>query len=200
MADNEIVARRGRPAVISRETIIQAALDEGLAEFTMLPIAKRLGMTRGALWRYFNTREALSAAVVDSVIGNALWDYTPTQWRPLLSGFGEALWKLCEDTHGFAECLLLLPSNSAALDRVIDAHISAAHERGLSVEDARLAVDLICADVLRTSLASSRNRTPSSGPSSVPGASMPSESVNPSDWFHRRLELILDGLEHRLNQ
>ena len=65
------VRRRGRPARLSNESVILAALTllDGCSadEFTMTRVAQALGTTTMALYRYFPSREALLEALADHV-------------------------------------------------------------------------------------------------------------------------------------
>ena len=85
--------RRGRPARLSSEAVIQAALTliEGCPaeEFTMTRIAQALGTTTMALYRYFPSREALLEALADHVFAqfdmvvkpDATWQETLFAWQ-----------------------------------------------------------------------------------------------------------------------
>ena len=58
-----------KPAGSRRREIADAALalvaEEGLARFTALAIARRVGVTDAALFRHFPTKEAIALAVID---------------------------------------------------------------------------------------------------------------------------------------
>jgi len=191
--ESDDAPRRGRPSLVSREGIIQAALDEGLADFTMLAVAKRLSITHGALYRYFPSRDELAAAAVDSVVGAEQWDHSPTEWRALLTRFAEVLWALCHRVVGFAECALQLARTPPELDRVIDEHVAAVEAFGIDNDAARAAVELISEELLLTNMLHCRIQHPSLD---APPALVHISAVGRLD---RKLRLILDGLEHRTN-
>jgi len=58
-------------AAATRESILMAALDlfteKGYSSTTLVNIAKRIGMTRGAVYWHFENKEALLAALIDHV-------------------------------------------------------------------------------------------------------------------------------------
>ena len=56
--------RGGRPALISREKILEAAAQLPLDDVTMSAVAARLGVTHASLYKYFPSRAALVAAVL----------------------------------------------------------------------------------------------------------------------------------------
>jgi len=50
---------------LDRETIVRTVLEIGVARFSMHAVARRLGVSATALYRYFPSRETLLAAVMD---------------------------------------------------------------------------------------------------------------------------------------
>ena len=64
---------RGPKAAFTPEDVVQVAIgiadDEGLAAMTMQAVARRLGLTTMALYRYFPNKEALYDAIVDAGMG-----------------------------------------------------------------------------------------------------------------------------------
>jgi AcrR family transcriptional regulator len=93
--------RRGRPARLSADTVIEAALqllDTCAAEdFTMTRVAQALGTTTMALYRYFPSREALLEALAEHVFGqfqmqacpDATWQETLFAWQRALKAHFE---------------------------------------------------------------------------------------------------------------
>jgi AcrR family transcriptional regulator len=60
--------RLGRPAVISREAVVQAVIEIGLSKFTMKQVADRLGVVKGALYAHVGSRdELLNLALAEEV-------------------------------------------------------------------------------------------------------------------------------------
>lgn len=79
-------ASRGRPARLSRELIVAAALEFDLRTLTMRELAQRLGVTHGALYRWVTDREALLHLVSDVIVARILpvEDPTADTWQPWL--------------------------------------------------------------------------------------------------------------------
>lgn len=198
-AEPENGLRRGRPPVISADAIIRAARDEGLAEFTMLAIAKRLNITHGALYRYFLSRDALALAVVDTIIEEAHWDHSPASWRLLLVRFAQALWVLCSDTRGFAECVLTLHPKRTSMTRILKEHIATLEGCGVRSGDAAVAVELISDEVLLTSMLRGGDNGANIAPSPLPEKTHHQWSGEAAE-LEQKLALILDGIEHRLSR
>ena len=85
--------RRGRPARLSAEAVVEAALKlletASAEDFTMTRIAQALGTTTMALYRYFPSREALLETLADNVFAQfdmrvkpgAPWQETLFAWQ-----------------------------------------------------------------------------------------------------------------------
>lgn len=57
--------RRGRPPRIDLPAIVQAALDEGIEDFSVVAVAERLGVSDAAIYRYVPTRDRLQSLAAD---------------------------------------------------------------------------------------------------------------------------------------
>jgi|GEM_PF-2294700 len=83
----------GRPAQLSREQIVAAALAANLDTLTMRELAARLGVTHGALYRWVPGRAALfdliSEVIVDRVVPAGEPGAQP--WRPWLARLAWAM-------------------------------------------------------------------------------------------------------------
>ncbi|GAA4553916.1 TetR/AcrR family transcriptional regulator [Amycolatopsis samaneae] len=80
--------RPGRPAQISRERIVDAAIAAGnLDTLTMRELAARLGVTHGALYRWVRNRDQLFDLVSEVMIERVLPAEGPRgrAWRPWLA-------------------------------------------------------------------------------------------------------------------
>lgn len=78
--------KMGRPAQLSREQIVAAALASNLETLTVRELAARLGVTHGALYRWVPSREALLDLVSDVLVDRILPADAPRpgRWRPWL--------------------------------------------------------------------------------------------------------------------
>jgi len=89
MADAATTPRRpGRPAQISRERIVDAALtSENLDTLTMRQLAARLEVTHGALYRWVKNRDELLDLINEVMIDRVLPPDGPhaPDWRPWLT-------------------------------------------------------------------------------------------------------------------
>ncbi|MEU6248603.1 TetR/AcrR family transcriptional regulator [Glycomyces sp. NPDC047010] len=96
--------RPGRPARLSRERIVAAALDGGLAELTMRELAARLDVSHAALYRWVRDRDALmdlvSAAIVERIVPAT--EPTAATWREWLAALAWAMHDEFLAVPGFA--------------------------------------------------------------------------------------------------
>lgn len=79
-------AGRGRPAQLSRESIVAAALDGDLDTLTVRELATRLGVSHGALYRWVGGRDELLDLVGEVIVDRVMPDHEPgpDDWRPWL--------------------------------------------------------------------------------------------------------------------
>ncbi|MER7849881.1 TetR family transcriptional regulator [Kitasatospora sp. NPDC096077] len=111
MADTPTTpARRGRPARISREQIVDAAVAAGnLDTLTMRELATRLGVTHAALYRWVANRDQLLDLVNEVMVERVLPADGPhgQEWRPWLA---DLAW-------GMHDTFLALPGYATRLSR-----------------------------------------------------------------------------------
>ena len=84
--DAQQLSGRGPKPMVRREDVVQAAISiadrDGLGALTMQAVAKRLGFTTMALYRYFPNKEALIDASVDAAMGTPPQRSGPREgWR-----------------------------------------------------------------------------------------------------------------------
>lgn len=111
MADAATTRRGpGRPAQISRERILEAAVSSGnLDTLTMRELAARLAVTHGALYRWVKNREELIDLISDVVVERVLPQDHPESdsWRSWLARLA---WAMHEE-------FLAVPGYAAHLSR-----------------------------------------------------------------------------------
>lgn len=111
MADTPTTrSRRGRPAQISRELIVDAAISTGnLDTLTMRELATRLGVTHAALYRWVKNRDQLSDLINEVMVERILPAEGPrgADWRPWLA---DLAW-------GMHDHFLALPGYATRLSR-----------------------------------------------------------------------------------
>ena len=107
MADSmrpESTRRAGRPPSIRREHVVAAALELGLAGLSLRKIARRLGVSPQALYRYFHDMESLLDAVVDEL--DKRFPLPPDRgedWCAWAFKFAHAVRRLLDSAPGLAD-------------------------------------------------------------------------------------------------
>jgi AcrR family transcriptional regulator len=94
----------GRPPRIRSEQIVAAAIEIGLADLTLAAVAKRLGVSTQALYRYFPDRESLVDAVAEELVRR--FPIPPSEgedWAEWAFRFAHALRRLFEALPGLAD-------------------------------------------------------------------------------------------------
>jgi AcrR family transcriptional regulator len=78
--------KRGRPAQLSRDLIVAAALESNLDTLTVRELAARLGVRHGALYRWVPSHQALAELVSEVIVERVLPadPPRPRQWRQWL--------------------------------------------------------------------------------------------------------------------
>jgi AcrR family transcriptional regulator len=122
--------RSGSRREQSSETILAAALEvfgeSSFAESTTAAVAQRAGVSKGLVFNYFPTKDALLQALVERMLGEALdfWDRRSWQGTPreqLLSWVDTALAQVLR-RPGFYRLyfsMALQPGGSAAIERAL---------------------------------------------------------------------------------
>ncbi|MFT4199718.1 TetR/AcrR family transcriptional regulator [Gordonia sp. (in: high G+C Gram-positive bacteria)] len=86
----------GRPARLSREAIVTAALQSDLHTLTMRELATRLGVSHSALYRWVPDRDGLFDLISDVMVERILPSTEPTEatWRDWLR---DLAWKMHDE-------------------------------------------------------------------------------------------------------
>jgi TetR/AcrR family tetracycline transcriptional repressor len=206
--------KTGRPPTLSTPDIVAAALAGDLSELTMPSVAKRLGVSHSALYRYFADREALLRACSDHVVRQTVWPDTNRPWREFLKDFCDVLWSSFERYPGLAQVGLAVPGTPPAIIEIVEKLVGSLTAQGFTPHDAILAVDFI-SEVTMTQFAmmAAMDKTVSSADSRSARQAY-QESWNASEsliegigdestwhgrgWLDEKITIMLDGLEKRV--
>jgi len=90
------IPARGRPAKLSRDAIVAAALESDLGTLTMRELATHLGVSHAALYRWVPDREGLFDLISEVMVERILPTTEPTAgtWRQWLA---DLAWKMHEE-------------------------------------------------------------------------------------------------------
>lgn len=130
--------RRGRPATITRERIVDAGIAMGLPNLTFVGLAARIGISHMGLYKYVPNLEALKLLVADAIF--LRWDMPALEGETLeryLAAFSASLRALVGRHPGLAFYMIRRKAQMPAMIARIRAHhteVAAAY--GISPEKA----------------------------------------------------------------
>ena len=205
----------GRPAIMSRTSIGQAALAE-LDGISSTKVAKRLGVGQSSLYRHIADRADLVRLAIDFGLESQEWPEPQDDWREYLTQFATAFWNFLDRHPGASHEIKLMRPSPAGL---IEAATKIAQDlmvMGLRAADANMAVDLVGHLTMDTMISEEVFRTRSSRGRSVrdeqrsawsmqqdPTLAQETLRVIDDGMFQLlldRTELLMDGFEFRLTR
>lgn len=173
-----------RSQLLNPDLIADAALDEGIATFTMPAIAARLGVEPAELREHVRDREQLQVRAIERAALSVDWPDPELPWRDLIRAITRTVWAVCQRYPGYDVAAMSPPAWPTALIDHVAPYIASLHRQGATIEDASVAVEIAGAHALATSRLRARSDAPAS-------------QADPA-WDDRRLEIVLTGLETRL--
>ena len=183
-------ARMGRPPLVDREAIVRAAVETGFDRLTVSAVAGRLGVSHSALYRYFDSRDALASAAIDLCVESVEWPVPSPDWRELLRATAWAYWDLYERHSGLAAEVSTLRTTSRALVDISNRTGLALLNLGFGAEDAVLVLDMLGELVTQAFLGAPPL------PAAVPGKERSHPVGVVDDSRQRRVELMRPWLDH----
>lgn len=156
-------ARMGRPPLVDRDTIVEAAVEIGFDQLTMTAVGSRLGVSHSTLYRYFGSRDALAMAAIDRCVDSVQWPEPEQDWREFLRALARSYWALYEAHDGLALEVSTLRSTSRALVMVNNQSGLALLGFGFDAEDAVLVIDMLGELVTQAFLGASSGQASADG-------------------------------------
>jgi AcrR family transcriptional regulator len=192
----------GRPRALTVDVIAAAALDDGIATFSMPSVARRLGVAHSGLYRYVTDRDDLLVQALDKAFLSTTWPGADRAWDELLREIGLAVWRACSLHPGLDRASQLAPKPSPALLGKMDAWIAALRAQHLPVDDAAIAVEFVISLALDSSSQMTRLATMDRSHSSRDDIPVLEAFDNDEVWvgrgmYDRKLEIFLSGLATR---
>ncbi|MEV0354253.1 TetR/AcrR family transcriptional regulator C-terminal domain-containing protein [Nonomuraea sp. NPDC050680] len=191
---------RGRPAVLTRERIVAAAIEildaEGLDALTMRRLGTQLGVAAMSLYRHLPNRDAVLAAVVDHLFAEAVIDLDAgTPWPEALARFADSYRRML---LGHPPAVPLLATHPVDIDLglellagLLDRFEAAAIPR----QAALTAIQSVAVYVLGHALA--QVGTP---PGTTAAESDVTAAAFYDEWFKTGLRAMVSGFERQLDQ
>ena len=200
--DDLMDRKPGRPRALTVDVIAQAALDDGIATFSMPSVARRLGVAHSGLYRYVEDRDDLLVRALDKAILAATWPDPDLPWQELLKGIGETVWQMCEDHPGLDTAALGAPKSPRSVEERIEKYVESLQGQGFKLEDAAVAVEFVITLALTASAEMRRlkliEKAHADGPKLPVLKAYDTEEVwRGRGWYDRKLDIVLSGLDLR---
>jgi AcrR family transcriptional regulator len=192
----------GRPRALTVDMIAQAALDDGIATFSMPSVARRLGVAHSGLYRYVTDRDELLMTALDRAVTEVSWPPADLEWQELLKAIGSTIWEMCERHPGLDRAALSAPKSPPGAEMFVEQYVTSIQQQGFMLEDAAVAVEFIITLALTASAEMERLKAIEArhqdGPKPPVLKAYDTEEVwRGRGWYDRKLEIVLAGLSAR---
>ncbi|MGW9112853.1 TetR/AcrR family transcriptional regulator [Microbacterium sp. NPDC055683] len=108
--------RVGRPAQITREQVVAAAVSVGIDQLSMVSVAESLGVKHSSLYNHVAGRDEMLALAVDRIFADAPWPEPTDSWRDDATALAVEVWRLMRAHPGLAGELARRYTTPVALD------------------------------------------------------------------------------------
>ena len=211
-------ARLGRPTGprpgFSRDDVVDAALELGIADFTLTAVAKRMGVAASGLYRTISSREDLLAACLERIAAEVDVPAAGRRWPDAVRAHAEAIWVMLERYPGLAGVIMGVPWAHQLFAAPVAQACQVLVDGGLRVEEAGVVLDFVGDTVISTHAQIEVMRSPvaPSGPGgptgleetsrfaaaadrpALPEALTPNESWLERGGLDRKIEIIIRGV------
>ena len=198
-------ARLGRPTGprpgFSRDDVVDAALEIGIADFTLTAVAKHLGVAVSGLYRTISSREDLLAACLERIAAEVDVPGTGRRWPDAVRAHAEAIWAMLERYPGLAGVIMGVPWAHQLFAAPVAQACQALVDGGLGAEEAGVVLDFVGDTVISTHAQIEVMRSPvassgqgAAGNPPLPEALTPNESWLERGGLDRKIEIIIRGV------
>ena len=201
-------ARLGRPTGprpgFSRDDVVDAALEIGIAEFTLTAVAKHLGVAVSGLYRTISSREDLLAACLERIAAEVETPGAGRRWPDAVRAHAEAIWAMLERYPGLAGVIMGVPWAHQLFAAPVAQACQVLVDGGPGVEEAGVVLHAQI-EVMRSPAAPSGLGGPTgleetsrfaaaAGNPPLPEALTPNESWLERGGLDRKIEIIIRGV------
>jgi AcrR family transcriptional regulator len=192
----------GRPRALTVDVIAAAALEDGIATFSMPSVARRLGVAHSGLYRYVTDRDDLLVQTLDRAFLATTWPSGDLPWQDLLRQIGDAVWRACDAHPGLDRASQMAHRPSPAMLTMMDAWVTSMRDQQFTPIDAAVAVEFVISLALDCS--AQMARLSRAERSELQRDDMPVLKAYDNDevWsgrgmYDRKLEIFIEGLTTR---
>lgn len=144
--------RTGPKPRIDLRAIVAAGLAHDLSTLTLTDVARDLGVTHPAIYRYVDSSQDLLLECLAEIMRTTDWPEPDGSWQDQVLRFAACLWSACDEHPGLAQVMFSVPAapptGHGPMARVVRGLIDA----GLRPDLALLAVDFVGDTVFSTHL------------------------------------------------
>mgnify|MGYP000846559814 FL=1 len=142
--------RTGPRPGFTRNDVVEAALELGVADFTLTAVAKRLGVAVSGLYRTISSREDLLAACLEQIAAQVDVPRSDANWPEAVRAHVESIWGMLEDHPGLAGVIMKVPWAHQLFTAPVAQACQNLVDGGLSPEDAGVVLDFVGDTVIST--------------------------------------------------
>lgn len=188
------------------DDVVDAAIFLGIDSFTISAVAGELGVAAPAVYRIFDSREALSHACLERATSSITWPSDAPDWRTLLRRWCDEAWELCERFPGIDKLLMTTTSLFAHFEQGYATVVIRLCEFDYSPGQAAFALDLLTDMVLASHMniaglrsvdENGRSEFSKSMEAFTSGLFVPDESWTERGFLDKKLDFIIDGLANK---
>ncbi|MEM6706205.1 MAG: TetR family transcriptional regulator [Acidobacteriota bacterium] len=133
----------GRPQIVDRAQILAAALELGVDNFSMHAVARKLGVSAAALYRYFGSREELLDACIDEFCSRLVLPASSLHWTDYLRALGRNFRTALQLTPGVHSYGIKVGPTTPSAFRIFDEALAVLIEAGIDEKQAWKAYGMI---------------------------------------------------------
>ena len=142
--------RTGPRPGFTRNDVVEAALELGIADFTLTAVAKRLGVAVSGPYRTISSREDLLAACLEQIAAQVDVPRSDANWPDAVRAHVESIWGMLEDHPGLAGVIMKVPWAHQLFTAPVAQACQNLVDGGLSPEDAGVVLDFVGDTVIST--------------------------------------------------
>ncbi|AWT25537.1 MULTISPECIES: TetR/AcrR family transcriptional regulator [Corynebacterium] len=197
--------KTGPKPSFTRDDVIDAALDAGIADFTLAEVATKIGVVTSAVYRRFDSRDDLLDACLSRVASAVALPRPGMSWQEICRLWADECWRICGVFPGLVQVVYSYPAAFTRIGSVAAAYADALAAHGRTVGQAGFALDFIGDTVFSCRLGVEAMRSvDESGESGLERAKERTDASHPiqpeDSWADRgfvdlKVDFIIDGLE-----
>lgn len=186
--------------------VIDAAIPLGIDTFTISAVAAKLGVAAPAVYRIFDSREALANACLERATASLDWPSDAPDWETLLHRWCDEAWTMCERFPGIDKLLMTTTSTFSHFENGYVSVVVRLGEFGFTAGQAVFALDLLTDIVLSSHMniaelravdEDGRSNFSKSFEAFSSGLFVPDESWTERGFLDVKIDFIIAGLADR---